>query len=76
MVGSVVNEELLTAKEVGKLFRVDPKTVARWVKAGQLTELRTPGGHLRFRKSEVIQLIEGRNNAVSDSARQRRDVDR
>lgn len=61
-----MTEELLTSKEVGETFRVDPKTVTRWVKAGRLTAIRTPGGHLRFRKSEVIQLIEGQNNAIQD----------
>jgi hypothetical protein len=29
---------------VAKLFRVDPKTVTRWAKAGKLTAIRTLGG--------------------------------
>ena len=52
-------EVLLTPAEVAKLFRVDPKTVTRWAKAGKLTSIRTLGGHRRFRKSEVDDL---RNN--------------
>ncbi|PFX03210.1 hypothetical protein CJ468_05723 [Nocardia farcinica] len=39
------------------LFHVDPKTVTRWAHAGRLGSLRTPGGHRRFRESEVMQLL-------------------
>ena len=49
----------MTPAEVANLFRVDPKTVTRWAKAGKLTSIRTLGGHRRFRKSEVDDL---RNN--------------
>ena len=38
-------EPLLTPAEVAALFRVDPKTVTRWAKAGKLTSIRTLGGH-------------------------------
>ena len=50
-------EVLLTPAEVAKLFRVDPKTVTRWAKAGKLTAIRTLGGHRRYRKSEVQTLL-------------------
>lgn len=54
-------EELLTPAEVARRFRVDPKTVTRWARAGRLTSIRTPGGHRRFRKSEVHALLRGEN---------------
>jgi excisionase family DNA binding protein len=50
-------EVLLTPAEVAKMFRVDPKTVTRWAKAGKLTAVRTLGGHRRYRKSEVQKLL-------------------
>ena len=50
-------EVLLTPSEVAALFRVDPKTVTRWAKAGKLTPIRTLGGHRRYRKSEVEVLL-------------------
>ena len=50
-------EVLLTPSEVAALFRVDPKTVTRWAKAGKLTPIRTLGGHRRYRKSEVQLLL-------------------
>jgi excisionase family DNA binding protein len=50
-------EILLTPAEVAALFRVDPKTVTRWAKAGKLTAIRTLGGHRRYRQSEVVNLL-------------------
>jgi excisionase family DNA binding protein len=52
-------EALLTPAEVAALFRVDPKTVTRWARAGKLTSLRTLGGHRRYRESEVRGLLGG-----------------
>ncbi|MGQ0844040.1 MAG: developmental transcriptional regulator BldC [Sporichthyaceae bacterium] len=52
-------EALLTPAEVATMFRVDPKTVTRWAKAGKLTSIRTLGGHRRYRESEVRQLLAG-----------------
>ena len=45
--------------EVAALFRVDPKTVTRWAKAGKLTSIRTLGGHRRYREAEVRALLSG-----------------
>ena len=50
-------EVLLTPSEVAALFRVDPKTVTRWAKAGKLTSIRTLGGHRRYRQSEVLEKL-------------------
>ncbi len=50
-------EVLLTPAEVASLFRVDPKTVTRWAKAGKLTSIRTLGGHRRYKESEVKALL-------------------
>ena len=50
-------ERLLTPGEVALMFRVDPKTVTRWASAGRIGSIRTPGGHRRFRESEVNRLL-------------------
>ena len=50
-------DALLTPSEVAEMFRVDPKTVTRWAKAGKLSSIRTLGGHRRFRASEVHELM-------------------
>jgi excisionase family DNA binding protein len=59
-------EALLTPAEVAALFRVDPKTVTRWAKAGKLTSIRTLGGHRRYREAEVRQLLAGVPQQRSD----------
>ena len=50
-------EKLLTPAEVAAMFRVDPKTVTRWAKAGKLSSIRTLGGHRRYRESEIQGLL-------------------
>ena len=61
------SERLLTPGEVATLFRVDPKTVTRWAASGRISSIRTPGGHRRFRETEVRELLEG-NDGTADPA--------
>lgn len=62
------SERLLTPGEVAALFRVDPKTVTRWAASGRISSIRTPGGHRRFRESEVRALLNGNPAAAASSA--------
>jgi excisionase family DNA binding protein len=56
--GHELPDALLTPAEVARLFRVNPKTVTRWARAGKLTAIRTLGGHRRFRVSEIRRCLE------------------
>ena len=58
-------EKLLTPSDVATLFRVDPKTVTRWAKAGKIASIKTLGGHRRYRESEVMALLK---STLGDSA--------
>ncbi|HEV3365212.1 MAG TPA: BldC family transcriptional regulator [Acidimicrobiia bacterium] len=49
--------ELLTPAEVAVLFRVNPKTVTRWARAGKISAIRTLGGHRRFRRGEIEAVL-------------------
>ena len=60
------SERLLTPGEVAALFRVDPKTVTRWAASGRISSIRTPGGHRRFRESEVRALLRGESGTSKD----------
>ncbi|MBV8931560.1 MAG: helix-turn-helix domain-containing protein [Kutzneria sp.] len=62
-------ERLLTPGEVATLFRVDPKTVTRWATAGRIGSIRTPGGHRRFRESEVKALLAELTTEASEPVR-------
>jgi len=48
---------LLSPGEVAEMFRVDPKTVTRWAKAGKLSAVKTLGGHRRYHAHEVHELL-------------------
>lgn len=50
-------DRLLTPSEVAQMFRVNPKTVTRWARAGKLNAIRTLGGHRRFRASEIERCL-------------------
>jgi excisionase family DNA binding protein len=50
-------ERLLTPGEVALMFNVAPKTVTRWASTGRIGSIRTPGGHRRFRESEIHGLL-------------------
>jgi excisionase family DNA binding protein len=66
------DDEILTAREVARLFRVDPKTVSRWERTGRLRAFKTPGGHRRFRRGDVERAISEarvRDDDRSQSAR-------
>jgi excisionase family DNA binding protein len=58
-------EKLLTPAEVASMFRVDPKTVTRWAKAGKLSSIRTLGGHRRYREAEIESLLRESSTAIS-----------
>lgn len=49
--------DLLTPAEVALLFRVNPKTVTRWARAGKISAIRTLGGHRRFRRAEIEMVL-------------------
>ena len=59
-------ERLLTPAEVAALFRVDPKTVTRWAKAGKLSAIRTLGGHRRYREAEIMALLAQSGGGTAD----------
>jgi excisionase family DNA binding protein len=58
-------EQLLTPSEVAALFRVNPKTVTRWARAGKITAIRTLGGHRRFKASEISRCLEEMSTEAS-----------
>lgn len=51
-------ERLLTSGEVCDYFKIAATTLWRWRQAGKITALRTPGGKMRFRESDVQKVLE------------------
>jgi excisionase family DNA binding protein len=50
----------LTPNEVAQLLMVNPVTVRQWAARGLLRSLTTPGGHRRFRLSDVEEFARSR----------------
>lgn len=53
-----MSDKLLTPGEVAELFRVNPKTVTRWARAGKITAIRTLGGHRRFDAEQIRSILD------------------
>ena len=48
----------LTTKEVSEMFRIDMRTVARWVDAGHLPRPRKIGRTVRFPAEKIRQIVD------------------
>jgi len=57
---SLMGAEILTNREVADLLKLHPKTVNKLAIAGKLPAYRI-GRQWRFRKSEVLKLLEKRD---------------
>jgi predicted site-specific integrase-resolvase len=51
------DEKLLTKGEVARLWRVDVRTVDRWLTAGKIGRQRTPSGRVLFRRRDVLTVV-------------------
>jgi excisionase family DNA binding protein len=60
------DDRLLTPREVAEMFGVRVTTVARWSRLGRLPSSLTPGGHRRFRLTDVRALLDDDTTAVPD----------
>lgn len=57
MVTDVSESGLLDTADAAQFLHVHQKTLMRWVREGQLEAMRTPGGRLRFRQSDLDAFI-------------------
>lgn len=56
--------EMLTVREVARLFHVHPNTLRRWSSSGIIKAYRiTPRGDRRFEREEVTRLLTKFNSA-------------
>lgn len=49
--------DLITSGDAARILGASTKTVRRWAESGHLPVVRTPGGHRRFRRSDVEALL-------------------
>ena len=50
--------EYLTPREAAQMLGVSPKTVVRWAAEGRISSLVTLGGHRRFKRDEIVELLQ------------------
>ncbi len=51
------HKRFLTTGDVAKYCAVSHLTVVNWIRAGKLTASRTPGGHNRIRREDLLQFL-------------------
>jgi excisionase family DNA binding protein len=49
--------EYLTPREAGQMLGVTAKTVVRWAAEGRIPSMVTLGGHRRFKRQEIEDLV-------------------
>jgi excisionase family DNA binding protein len=52
-------DKIYTPSQVASLFNVDPKTVGRWMSAGKLGHIKTPGGTRRITDRHINAVSSG-----------------
>jgi excisionase family DNA binding protein len=50
-------KSVFTTFETAKLCHVSPLSIINWVNAGRLSAFRTPGGHRRIRREDLIRFM-------------------
>jgi excisionase family DNA binding protein len=65
-----MDDRLLTPREAAELFGVRTTTIARWSRDGRLAAFLTPGGHRRYRLSDVRALLAATEPAETEPDRQ------
>src|SRR5262245_41470765 len=51
------NKSVFTTFETAKLCQVSPLSIINWVNAGRLPAFRTPGGHRRIRREDLVRFM-------------------
>ncbi|MDJ0763194.1 MAG: helix-turn-helix domain-containing protein [Myxococcota bacterium] len=50
-------DDLFTASKVARICSVDLKTIHNWVGRGVIDSFKTPGGHLRFKRKDILDFL-------------------
>jgi excisionase family DNA binding protein len=59
-------KEIFTTHEVSKICKVDITSVINWVNSGKIKAYKTPGGHRRIKRSDLIVFLKQYNFPVSE----------
>ncbi len=60
------DKAVFTTFETAKLCHVSPLSIINWVNAGRLSAFRTPGGHRRIRREDLITFMQDNGIPLPD----------
>ena len=63
-------KSVFTTFETAKLCHVSPLSIINWVNAGRLPAFRTPGGHRRIRREDLIRFMRETGIPLPDELRE------
>ncbi len=63
------DKSVFTTFESAKLCHVSPLSIINWVNAGRLPAFRTPGGHRRIRREDLIRFMRDNGIPLPDELR-------
>src|ERR1700754_4558659 len=58
-----MDKEILTTSQTAKLLGVSVRTAQLWIEGGALTSWKTPGGHRRVHRADVLAFIAQSNQS-------------
>ena len=65
----MAKKAVFTTFETAKLCHVSPLSIINWVNAGRLPAFRTPGGHRRIRREDLVLFMRDNGMPVPDELR-------
>jgi excisionase family DNA binding protein len=63
------DKSVFTTFEAAKLCHVSPLSIINWVNAGRLPAFRTPGGHRRIRREDLVKFMRDSGMPLPDELR-------
>jgi excisionase family DNA binding protein len=64
------DKSVFTTFEAAKLCHVSPLSIINWVNAGRLPAFRTPGGHRRIRREDLIRFMRDNGMPLPEDLRE------
>lgn len=64
------DKSVFTTFEAAKLCHVSPLSIINWVNAGRLPAFRTPGGHRRIRREDLVRFMRENGIPLPDQLRE------
>lgn len=65
-----MSKSVFTTFEAAKICHVSPLSIINWVNAGRLAAFRTPGGHRRIRRDDLVRFMRENGMPIPEELRE------